>query len=180
MSIRARVGKIARLPKKLREELNTRLENGEPGEELVKWLNGLPEMKEVLDEQFGGSLITENNLSAWKQGGYQDWLKQAEACELVKDLAEKGGELGKAADGTAIGDRLANVLAVELIQMSLSHSEEGDPEERWSRLQKLLQAVSRLRRDDHEAARTLMKQRRSDLEFRLILQRGRKENPMFG
>jgi hypothetical protein len=179
--MRTRVGKIARLPKEIREELNERLENGEQGKELVGWLNGLPEVKKTLAGQFGGSPVTECNLTDWKQGGYQDWLRQAEACDLVRDLMEKGGELGKAADGTAIGDRLASVLAAEFIRVvQMSLSQEGGPEERWSRLQKLLQAVSRLRRDDHAATRTAIKQRLSDLEYRLVLMRGRKEDPWFG
>ena len=37
-----RHGKIARLPLEVREELNRRLENGEPGDRLVEWLNGMP------------------------------------------------------------------------------------------------------------------------------------------
>jgi hypothetical protein len=179
--MRTRVGKIARLPKKIREELNTRLENGEQGKELVEWLNRSPDVKKMLAEQFGGSPITENNLSEWKQGGYQDWLKQAEACDLMRGIAENGDELGKVAEGKAIGDRFANVLMVELarvIQMSLS--EEGNAEERWSRLERLLQAVSRLRRDDHASTRTAIKQKQSDLDYLLTLQRARKEDPRFG
>jgi hypothetical protein len=179
--MRTRTGKIARLSKKIREELNARLENGEQGRELVEWLNRMPEVKKMLAEQFGGNPITENNLSDWKEGGYQDWLKQTEACDLVRSLAENGDELGKVADGKAIGDRLANVLVVELarvIQMSLT--EEGSAEERWSRLEKLLQAVSRLRRDDHAATRTAIKQKRSDLDYLLTLQRARKEDSSFG
>ena len=99
----------------------------------------------------------------------------------MKELVEKGGELGKAADGKPIGDRLANVLAVELtrvVQMALSG--EGSAEERWSRLQELLRTVSQLRRDDHEATRTTIKQKRSDLDYLLTLQRARKEDPRFG
>ena len=41
-------GKIARLPVELREELNRRIRNGEPGTGLIEWLNGLPEMQAVL------------------------------------------------------------------------------------------------------------------------------------
>jgi len=37
-----RIGKIGRLPRQVREELNRRLLEGEPGITLVDWLNGLP------------------------------------------------------------------------------------------------------------------------------------------
>ncbi len=64
-----RIGKIARLPHELREELNRRLQDGEPGAELVGWLNELPEVQTVLAEHFAGRPITEQNLSEWKTGG---------------------------------------------------------------------------------------------------------------
>jgi hypothetical protein len=41
------LGKIARLPRERREELNGRLQNGEVGRKLVEWLNGLPAAQAV-------------------------------------------------------------------------------------------------------------------------------------
>jgi hypothetical protein len=38
-----RNGKIARLPQEIREQVNRRLEDGEPGKQIAEWLNGLPE-----------------------------------------------------------------------------------------------------------------------------------------
>jgi hypothetical protein len=43
-----RLGKVARLPREMREELNVRLNNGEGGKELVDWLNGLTGAQAVL------------------------------------------------------------------------------------------------------------------------------------
>ncbi len=43
-----RNGKIARLSKQVRHDLNGRLQDGEPGKQLVEWLNRLPEVQEVL------------------------------------------------------------------------------------------------------------------------------------
>lgn len=42
------VGKIARLPRDVRDQLNRRLENGEGGASLVAWLNSLPGVKKAL------------------------------------------------------------------------------------------------------------------------------------
>jgi hypothetical protein len=53
-----RNGMIARFPKYLRHQLNGRLEDGEPGKQLVKWLNGLPQVQEVLQLRFGGRPIS--------------------------------------------------------------------------------------------------------------------------
>jgi len=70
MKTRTRTGKIARLPRKIREQLNRRLENGEPGNRLVEWLNSLPEVQKVLAADFDGEPVSEPNLSRWRQGGY--------------------------------------------------------------------------------------------------------------
>ena len=88
-----RNGKIARLPRQVRHHLNCRLEDGEPGKQLVEWLNGLPEVQEVLKLRFGGRPFSEQNLSEWKQGGYQDWLKLQESLYLVQRLAEQAEDL---------------------------------------------------------------------------------------
>ena len=39
------IGKIARLPREVREQLNRRLQNDEPPKDLLEWLNPLPDMK---------------------------------------------------------------------------------------------------------------------------------------
>ncbi len=50
----ARNGKIARLPREIRDELNRRLENGVQGLPLLAWLNAQPEVLGVLARDFGG------------------------------------------------------------------------------------------------------------------------------
>jgi len=58
----ARIGKIARLPGDIRAQLNTRLQDGAEGKEIVLWLNSLPEVKEVLVKMFDGRPINDQNL----------------------------------------------------------------------------------------------------------------------
>ena len=79
-----RNGKIARLPYSIRDLLNRRLHDGEPGNSLVEWLNGLPKVREILEDEFGGRSISEQNLSEWKQGGFEDWLRHQETREWVQ------------------------------------------------------------------------------------------------
>jgi hypothetical protein len=55
-------GKIGRLPKTVREELNRRLDNGEAGRRLIAWLNSLPGADPERP-------IIASNLSRWKSGG---------------------------------------------------------------------------------------------------------------
>jgi hypothetical protein len=81
-----RNGKIARLPREVREQLNRRLFNGEPGNRLVEWLNGLPETQRVLADDFGGREINEQNLSEWKQGGFREWETRQETLAQAREL----------------------------------------------------------------------------------------------
>jgi len=92
-------GKIARLPHEVREELNERLLNGEEGQGLLDWLNGLPEVRAVLAEQFAGEAITAQNLSQYRQRGFRDWENQQEALAEARRLARDAGEVEHAVPG---------------------------------------------------------------------------------
>jgi len=94
-----RVGKIARLPREIRGQLNRRLRDGETGRKLVDWLNSLTEVQSLLAAEFDGRAISEQNLSEWKQGGYAEWLIQQEALAQVREMAADADELTEAADG---------------------------------------------------------------------------------
>ncbi|MCG3149756.1 MAG: hypothetical protein PCFJNLEI_03221 [Verrucomicrobiae bacterium] len=149
-----RNGKIARLPFAVRETLNRCLRDGQPGTELVAWLNALPEMH-------ARPPISPQNLSEWKQGGYQDWLRQQEATDLARVLAERAAVVGEAAGTASVGDRLAPLLAVELAQQIQSVLEQTtDPEERWTKLGEALQHLAGLRRADHSAGWLRLEQER--------------------
>ena len=87
-----RNGKIARLPRAVRQELNRRLDEGEQGKKLVAWLNALPEVQAIIAAEFGGKPIREQNLSEWRQGGYRDWTAQQEAIEIADRLGEDAAE----------------------------------------------------------------------------------------
>ncbi len=86
VSIVARKGKIARLPLVIREQVNRRLLDGQSGRTIVEWLNGQPNVREIIAAQFQGSrhggqkyvpFVTEHNVSEWRtHGGYEDWLKK--------------------------------------------------------------------------------------------------------
>jgi hypothetical protein len=88
-------GKIGRLPKQIRDELNHRLEDGEPGGNILEWLNALPAVMAMLAVGFGGGQISAQNLSNWRRGGFQHWLKQQERRNLVRELAENDGRTGR-------------------------------------------------------------------------------------
>jgi len=152
-----RIGKIARLPKAVREELNRRLQDGETGGLLLDWLNAQPRVQAVLQQQFGGVPISKQNLSEWRQGGHRDWLRQQDARDLLRQLDEQAADLSEAVHEGDISGRLATVLAAELAGAATCLlTETTDPAERWKRLRELLPTLTELRRDEHRAARLRM------------------------
>jgi len=117
-----RLGKIARLPRETREELNVRLHNGEEGKDLVAWLNGLPGTQAVLAAKFGGRPISPQNLSEWKQGGYEDWRRHQEDCARL--LMEMAGDLEAEAGEVRLEEDLATLMAMALARL-LREAEEA-------------------------------------------------------
>jgi len=80
--------KPARMPLAVPRQLNVRLRDGETGETVLAWLNGLPEVREVLAREFSGASINHVNLSAWRQGGYREWLEAQEIGESEPPLQD--------------------------------------------------------------------------------------------
>ena len=97
-----RTSKITRLPETLREELNQRLRNGEPAHIILPWLNALPEVIALVEEYYGGNLISPQNLSDWNLGGYREWLTRQEMRESSKDFAAEAPHLTAAAGGSLL------------------------------------------------------------------------------
>ncbi len=109
-----RNGKIARLPKAIRDRLNQQIHDGVPGKALVRWLNGLNEVVDILVRHFNSTRVTEQNLSEWKQGGYQDWLKQQERRGWVRRLSEEAEDIVEDAGVMPWMERVGAMFEVKL------------------------------------------------------------------
>src|SRR5580700_11744704 len=117
MSI-TRNGKIARLPRAVRNQLDLHLDNGMEAEPILEWVNALPETQALMREKFEGKAINPQNLSEWRQGGHEDWLRNQQRIELARLLAEQAQDLDEPEEGPRLtSDRLALVLTVELAAM---------------------------------------------------------------
>ena len=159
------IGKIGRLPKDCRHELGHRIENGQPGTEIVSWLNAQPEVREILDAQFAGRPISEQNLSDWKQSGHLEWLRRQEVHEAALGLVERADDLDETTGNRHLSDRFATVLASEMTRLAAALLEQDtDPEKRWPRLCQIHRELSQLRRDDHRAMRVAIQRERWDLQ----------------
>jgi hypothetical protein len=156
-----RHGKIARLPRVVREELNQRLDNGESGIRLTKWLNGLKEVKKVLRENFGGRAITADNLSEWKCGGFVEWQVRRESLEQARELSAQAKELEEATE-CALSDSLATVLTARYAKVLSGW--DGKVTEEFNAQLRVLRSmcldVAELRRGDHSRMRVVFENRR--------------------
>ena len=160
-AIQTRNGKIARLPQVIREQLNRRLDDGEPGGGLLEWLNALPAVLAVLAAEFSGSRINAQNLSNWRKGGYQHWQKQQERRANVRQLTEDAEELAADAGGMETSHYLSAVLVAELAESARdSLATLTDPAERCARMQEFLNTLARVRRQDNLAGRLAIERER--------------------
>ena len=149
-----RNGKIARLPREIRDELNERLEQSEESPQLLGWLNALPEVREVVQSRFAGALISKQNLSEWRQGGFQEWLARRDLVEEARDVAQCADEMDECSDGM-LADAAATVLAARFGGLIAHWDGEVDAKfEAKSRvLNRLCRSVVQLQRGMHRACR---------------------------
>jgi hypothetical protein len=115
-------GKIARLPGDLREQLNQRLFDGHSDPEILPWLNELPVVKEILAAKFKGQPIAKQNMTNWRQGGYQRWLHRKENVASTEALGHYAANLTQAAAG-----RLAPAAAAIASGKLLEFLDTADP-----------------------------------------------------
>src|SRR5579883_2269346 len=136
-----RVGKIARLPGPIREQLNLRLEEGEGGEPLLAWLNGLPETRALLEQDFGGRPINKQNLSDWRQGGLAEWQLRRQLAEQARSTRSQAQEMRQDGAGFLIDDLLL-VFTARYAALLSRWNGEVTPE-----FEAQVKVFSRLRRD---------------------------------
>lgn len=159
-----RNGKIARLPRAIRDELNQRLENGEQGVQLVNWLNGLPDVREILRKDFEGRPINEVNLTDWKSGGFLDWQAQQEALALIQELKSNSEEFANVLPGELAEPLTTAIVAQYAAAVYRSNTDTAEkPGDRVRRLGKSLRDLDRLRR--REQARERIEIQREWLEL---------------
>jgi hypothetical protein len=140
-----RVGKIAQLPKEIRDQLNQRLENGKQGPEILKWLNDLPETKKLLAEKFDHQPINKQNLSEWRRGGYEEWLRFQERQLRIQRITEEG--LCSMRQENRCDDDLfehAGRIALAEVMADMDSLHELTREDRFKRLRALTADLSRL------------------------------------
>jgi hypothetical protein len=149
----ARVGKIARLPAELREEVCRRLHDGQTAAAVLGWLHAQPAAVDMLARDFGGEPVSPQNLSEWRAGGFQDWLANRERVDRIRALADAAHSVAAAGD-MQLSEGAAAIAGGKLLEAL----ESADPEQ----LDQLVLAVARLRQGDARRRAIGLAQRRTD------------------
>ena len=156
-----RTGKIARLPREIRQKLNEGLRAGETAKNLVDWLNDFPVVQTIVACEFEGVPIREQNISEWRKGGYQDWLQQENALEVAVRLGEtakRWQESGQVSMTEMLAFWLMSQFAVATQEIA-----QAEGEKRWGLLNKMSANLVKLHRIEKEARKWRLAQVSSTL-----------------
>lgn len=157
-------GKIERLPWELREQVCRKLRDSVPAAKICVWLNSLPEVLAILDEYFGEQPINAQNVTNFRQGGYQRWLSRQGKLDRTRELAAYAVNIATASGGT-LADGASQIIAGNVLEVleGLEEVKEAGagpvgPEARQAQItaaaeaiDSLALAVSRLRKGDQNA-----------------------------
>src|SRR5437867_2193566 len=147
------VGKISRLLREIREQLNLRLQNDHDAKTLLDWLNALPEVQSVLAAEFEGRPISKQNLSEWKQHSFRDWQMRQSALQFAQNLDADSAALPQPLAGP-LTDKLAHWVAPRYAAAPQAPSAmDDDPETELRRLREFCGDIVALRRGDISAGR---------------------------
>lgn len=164
----ARKGKIARLPQEIRDRICLLMADGITDLKIADMLNADPAVQAALADYQGGgvkakAVITDGNLSEWRQGGYQDWLGDQTKVRRVRVLAEYAQRMAEADGGSAAAGGIA-VAAGRIFERLEGASEEDLPG--------LIKPLVALRIAETEAIKAGANRKRADLaESQLVLNR---------
>ena len=148
----SRIGKIARLPQKIRDQINEKLHNGIHGVEILYWLNELPVVQAIMQEGFGGEPISPQNLSNWNQGGYLDWVAQKEIELHTRDI------FASIATAGSFASHMANTIMARYAALLARVPLDGPPpKDIWRQMDAL-----------HRLNKQVMHQRRTELHDREV------------
>ncbi len=97
-----RTGRVARLPKLIRDKVNLLILDGATYAEILTTLGE------------DGHLLNEDNLGNWKQGGYQDWLKAQYVLAEMRIRQENATELLQQNEGTTLHEATNKIATSQI------------------------------------------------------------------
>ncbi len=98
-------GKVARLPKKLRDEINQMIDDGLPYGEIIQHLGE------------AGKDLNEKNISTWKSGGYQHWVQEQQRLGAMRARQEFAIDLVHQNEGATTHQAAFQIAALQLCDL---------------------------------------------------------------
>jgi hypothetical protein len=137
---RRRTGKIARLPRKLRELINHLLDEGTPYTQIITAL-------QQSTEPLLPYSISVRNISNWHDGGYQDWVQHQEQLQLAAAKFDLALKLARGEHSVALEELPVHLATVRICEFlsKLALVDVTDPAERaaYLRLLSLLPRITK-------------------------------------
>ncbi|HWV99201.1 MAG TPA: hypothetical protein VNZ64_05850 [Candidatus Acidoferrum sp.] len=81
------LGKLSRLPRQIRDQLNQRLDDAQEPNAILQWLNSLPEVQAVVNAHFDGKPIDGGNLSEYRKRAFRKSQIHRAALEFASGFA---------------------------------------------------------------------------------------------
>jgi hypothetical protein len=100
-----RNGKIARLPKAIRDKINQWLDDGRTYPQIIKDLGD--DAKDLKPGHF----------SEWRKGGYEDYLRHQEWRDQLRIVRENGSEMSELADSPKFQETLVQIALTEIFRV---------------------------------------------------------------
>lgn len=101
----ARTGKIARAPYEIRKAVNEMLRNGHTAKAVIALLDGA-----------GIKGVSEQNVTNWREGGYQDFLNEQTRLEEMKFKREFAMEIVRQNQGSQLQEATLHLAASQLYE----------------------------------------------------------------
>lgn len=97
-------GKISRLPKVIRDQINLMIQDGLPYSDIIEKLGA------------HGKGLNLMNLSRWKAGGYKDWLVEQSFIERMRARRETPRELAQDCDATEVSHAALQLGTLQMFE----------------------------------------------------------------
>ena len=157
------LGKLSRLPTPLRDQLNLRLANGEPDKTLLPWVNSLPELHAIINDQFHGEPVSEQNLSEYRRHSFRKWQMRQAALEFSAETQADLSTQSQQPVGPLV-NQLVHWISLRFAAAAHTSAIPEDQETELRQIRQFLADILALRRGDLSAQRIHLEQQRLSIE----------------
>ena len=113
----ARTGKIARLPKTLRDQVNAALRDGATASRVIELLTAAKAGGATNGDGSEIDLPNDQNITNWREGGYAEWCKEQERLDDMRIKREFAMDVVKQNEGGKIHEAGLNLAASQIFEV---------------------------------------------------------------